>query len=346
MIGELRRYAAANARVRSLLPTLLGRSGLESLSTYPSRGAVLDALLRTPYASPVPASPPERGALEHLVSAARAVLRLLPDPERAFLRTYLLHYEIENLKLVIRAVHCREPWGQVAPYILGLPGLATVDPHALAEARDIRDLVERLATTPYGPALRGALHRLREAGPFALEVAVELDYYDRLWAAADTLRPTDAARARHLLGILFDVLNVGWIVRYRDALGLSPEEILNYTLRQGRWVTLEVRRALAGAPGFGDPDHTWEVALARTPYAPLLATAQGPGFDAAASLLWRFLAAESQRMLIGYPFHIGVPLGFLLTQEIEIRDLQIVLAGKSIGVPGPDIVDHLASLRP
>lgn len=344
MVGDLQRYAAANARVRTLLARLLGRTGLEALTTYPSPSAVLEALLHTGYGSVLTAAPPERSLLQRLVAVGRAVTDLLSGPQRTFLRQYLLRLEVDNVKVLIRAVQGQHPWEQVEPYILPLASVATVNPRTLARARDVGDLVTRLASSPYGAALHAAVHRLPEAGPFALEVAVELDYYDRLWAATDTLAAADRGCARRLLGVLFDVLNLGWIARYRDALDLSPEEIMNYTLRQGRWLTLEVRRALATAPRAGESPAGWD-ALARTPYARLLTGVRVADFDTVSAGLWRLLAVESQRLLTGYPFHIGVPLGFLFTQEIEIRDLQILLAAKRIGMTGSQILDHLASVR-
>jgi V/A-type H+-transporting ATPase subunit C len=343
MTGDLRRYAAANARARALLGSLLGRRGLEALYGYPTPAALLDALARTPYGvSPGSEQVPESAVLGRLATVGRALLRLLPENERAFVRAYLLQHEVANLKLLIRAVAAELSWAQVAPYVVALPGIATVDVHTLVEARGLRELADRLAPTPYGSALRGALHRLREAGAFALEVALELDFYERLWAAADTLRPADTLRARRLLGVLFDVLNLNWIARYRDTLQLSPEEILNYTLRQGRWINFPLRRQLAE-----DGSVPWHVALARTPYARLLEDVpHGQGFDAASTRLWRFLGAEALQALRGYPFHIGVLLAFLITQSIELRDVQVLLAAKSLAQPAAEVFGQLATLRP
>jgi V/A-type H+-transporting ATPase subunit C len=338
MAGELRRYAAANARARSLLAGLLGRRGLEALYGYPSAEAMLDALARTPYASAGDLS--ERGVLQRLAAVGGSIIASLADPERAFLRLYLLQGEVANLKAVIRAVWHHLAWEDIDPYVMQLAHLATVDPVKLAAARDVRELVDLLDGSAYAPALRGAMHAADHAAPFAFEVAIELDYYERLWAAADTLQAADAACARALLGIVFDLLNLNWIARYRDALGLSREEVLNYTLRQGRWITADRRRALAeSAPG------NWGATLAATPYGALLADADVHGADASAARLWRFLALQVQRALASYPFHIGVPLGVVLAQEIEIRDLRVLLAAKSIGLDAADALERIATVR-
>ena len=340
MVGDLRRYAAANARVRALLSTLLGHSGLEALCGYPSTDAVLDAIVRTPYGSAAPGhTPSDHSLLARLGEVGRTVLSLLDDPERAFVREYLLHHEIDSLKVIIRGLAQHLPAEALAAYLVVWPGVSTIAIRELATAHDLRDLVERLGNTPYGSALRAALHRVDTAGPFALEVALEIDYYERLWASTATLRSADCSRAQHLLGILFDVLNLGWISRYHT-LALSAEEIMNYTLRQGRWLTIKVRRHLAENPG-----GAWTAALARTPYATLLSDVPAHSFDTASVALWRFLAGEIQRALTGYPFHLGVPLGFLLAQEIEIRDLRVLLAAKGIGLPGTEILEHLATVR-
>jgi len=341
MRSDLHRYAAANARVRVLLGTLLGRRGLEALCGYPTTAAVLDALSRTAYGRALSgAHPPERALSRRLIEVAQALLPLLEMPERALIRRYLLHHEVTNLKLVIRCVHRQLSPSEIEPRLVSLAGIATIDPVALAAAGDLHRLADQLRGTAYEHAVRGALHRVDAAGPFAIEVALDLDFYDTLWAAAARLRPSDAACARRVLGILFDIVNLAWIATYRDALGLAPEEILNYTLREGRWLTLPLRRALAE-----ERSGAWSAILARTPYAALLADVSQRGFDLVAVRLWRVLAGEVQRLLTGYPFHIGVPLGFLLAQEIELRDLRVVLTAQHLGMPAGDVLEQLASVR-
>ncbi|HUI26329.1 MAG TPA: V-type ATPase subunit [Candidatus Kryptonia bacterium] len=338
--SDLTRYATANARARSLLCRLLGRDGLEALYSYPSRTAMLEMLARSPYGPALLVHPgTEYGFAGRLIEIGISILAFLSGAEAEFIRTLLLRYELENLKLVIRAVHHRLPWETIAPHVQPLADLATVDPRALAAVADLQELTTRLEGTVYGSAAAAALHRVEAAGSFALESAIELDFYERLWAARSRLQPPDAARARTLLGMLFDLLNLAWIARYRDALALSREEILNYTLRQGYWLTAAVRALLAeSAPG------VWS-ALERTPYAACFAGAQESPADLPIVRVWRLIAVEIDRGFRVYPFHIGVPLGLLLAQEIEIRDLRVLLAAKAFGLTAEAAFDRVATVR-
>jgi V/A-type H+-transporting ATPase subunit C len=333
MAGDLSRYA----RVRAMLSTLLGRTGLEILAGYPSRQAVTDALLRTVYAPALTTGAgSDQSLLVRLAYVGRATLQMLDDPERTFVHLYLLRLEVHNLKVLVRAMSRRSGWAEVAVHVVALPGIGTIDCERLARADSLPEMVARLRGTPYGAAMSAALPRLADGGPFALEIALELDYYDRLWSSTANLHPHDTHEARRLLGILYDILNLNWIARYREALSLAPVETLNYTLRQGRWLSRRRRQALA------EPGQPWDVVLARTPYAAAAQDRFGPSSTA---ILWRMLAAEARRMLAGYPFHIGIPLAFLLTQEIEIRDLSSLLAASDVGISTDAVVEHLSSVR-
>jgi V/A-type H+-transporting ATPase subunit C len=339
MRGDLGRYALANARARTMLSSSLGLGSMAEWYALPNVDAMTEALAehgrrRTSGRR----AEPRIG--ERLRAIGQALLETLPDRERSFIRHYLLRHEVENLKIVIRAVNRRLAWSEVAEHITELPGISRLDPRALVTARDLRDLLDRLRATPYARPLASALHRLESAGPFALEVAIEIDYYERLWRAAGALESSDAERARDLLGILFDLLNLDWIARYRAVFQLTPEEILNYTLREGKWLDLERRRTLA--EGVEPP---WERALAGTPYAPLLHDVEAHDLAELPVTLWRFLARQAQRGLAGYPFQIGSVLGVLLSVEIEIRDLRVLLTAKRLCLPQAEALEHVATVR-
>jgi vacuolar-type H+-ATPase subunit C/Vma6 len=334
-MGDLARYAAANARIRTWLAAQLGRPGLEALNSYPTPATLRDALAQTAYGSAMAADGEAGG---RLAQVGATLLRLLADPERAFCRVYLQRLELENLKIVIRIVGRGLGELPVGVSLRPLPEHGVVDAVRLARLRDLRELIDALRDTPYGPALVAVRHRVADGGPFALEAAVEGDYYDRLWAAAGMLRRTDAAEARQLLAVLYDILNLLWVARYRDGACLAPEEILNYLLAQGRWTTAPVRRRLAEAAR-----GAWAAPLAGTPYAALGRECEARGFDVAVVLLWRRLVHESRRLLRCYPFRIGVPLAFLVLQEIEVRDVQTLVAARELRVGPAETLERLVT---
>jgi vacuolar-type H+-ATPase subunit C/Vma6 len=341
VISQLGHYAAVNARVRTLLAGLLGRSGLDALYTYPTRAAMLQALARSAYGGALAAAArPETGLRGRFVQNAISLLVLLKEPEREFLRRYCLWHEVENLKIVIRAVAHRIDRSLVESRLLPLGAIATVDPRALLDATDLNHLAERLGDSAYGPVLAGALGAEGAATPFALEVAVEWDYRERLWEATTALTASDRDSARQLLGVLFDILKLCGIGRFRDVLGLAPSEIVAHLPSRGRWIGAARSHALAEDKASG-----WQAVLSRTPYADFAFEADGGDFESAIPLAWRRLAAEAQRKLSSYPFEIGVPLSFLLLQEIEIRDLGRMLAAKDMQLPADAVADRIATLR-
>jgi vacuolar-type H+-ATPase subunit C/Vma6 len=334
-------YAAVNARVRTLLAGLLGRAGLEALYTYPTPAAMLQALARSAYgeASAV-AARPGTALRGRFVQNALSVLALLQEPERHFLRCYCLWHEVENLKIVIRAVAHRVARSVVESHLLSLGSMATVDPRMLLDAADLHDLAGRLKESVYGRAVVGAFRREAAATPFALEMAVEWDYWERLWEGTTALTASDRDSAQDLLGVLFDILNLCRIGRFRDVLDLPPAEMVAFLQSRGRWIGAARCTALAK-----DKTSGWQAVLSRTPFADFASAADAADFEAAIPLAWRRLAKEAQRKLSGYPFEIGVPLAFLLIQEIEIRDLGIMLAAKGLQLPADAVIDRIATVR-
>ncbi len=328
MPGDLQRYAAANARLRALRGMLLGPAALEALYTYPNPASIQDALRRTPYDGDIAG---------RIVSAGTKLAAMLDGTPRQLIRLYCQRYEVDALKLAIRSVGRGPTHLPPRPPALALGSLASIELDALFSASGLNELVRRLAGSPYYGVLHSALPNAAEWGTFPLEVAVELDFYERLWNLTYELRPSDGKRVRDLLGVLYDILNLQWIAHHRDATRLSAEEVLNYTLREGRWIDPERRRRLADRPD------EWTSPLAGTPFEAFALRAEHDGPDAALPSLWQVLADEIRRALRGYPFHAAGPLALLMAQELEIQDIQRLLAMKRLGLSAAEALPHLVS---
>ncbi len=117
-----------------------------------------------------------------------------------------------------------------------------------------------------------------------------------------------------------------WAIRYRVYHGLSEEEIINYTLPFGfRVQDSDIRAIAAGAdiaalinrifPGIPDVN-----ALLENPQS---------GLPRLEVLFKRQLIQQCLAAFVGNPFHIGIPLAFLVLSDIEVQDLIVMIEAKS-----------------
>src|SRR3970282_1791950 len=84
-----------------------------------------------------------------------------------------------------------------------------------------------------------------EQNLFPLEVALDLNYWRRLWAEAKRLSGKDREMGLKIIGSLLDLNNLMWVIRYKIYHNLSEEELINYTLPFGYRVRDEDVRAIA-----------------------------------------------------------------------------------------------------
>jgi vacuolar-type H+-ATPase subunit C/Vma6 len=161
-------------------------------------------------------------------------------------------------------------------------------------------------------------------------VALDLDYWRRLWVEAKKLSGLDREQATKIIGSLLDMNNLMWAIRYKIYHKLSEEELINYTLPFGFRVRDEdVRAIAAGADVAAIISRTFPAitdvnALLDNPHT---------GLPKLEVQLKRQLMRQCVAAFIGNPFHIGVPLAFLILSDLEIQDLIILIEAKSSDVP-------------
>ena len=314
MASALRRYAFTQARVRARVARLLERRQLEALATPadPARRlAELDAL-EAP------------GDTEALLAEFDLVLRLLEGAPREIVERYRARYELENLKVLTRALERGASVAETAPLLLPAGPLGAPDQAASWLARgSVAAFVEALPAEPFGDPLRRALR----GGPterFRLEAIAEREAWERTWRALDALAPDDRRSAWRVLGAKCDAVNLLRLLRLRVHHGLAPEEIVALAIRGGRCLGARERARLA----HNEPQQ-WATELAHTPYAPSLTAWSDP-----AKLereLERVVARTAGRELAGSPFRIGLILAYLILLEIQTADLRRLREGARLG---------------
>jgi V/A-type H+/Na+-transporting ATPase subunit C len=344
-------YASANARMRGLRSRLLSDDTWRELVATESLASTLNVLRSTEY-GPIVADVEQGGAfslaqLEQQLSGqaaenCRRAMALTTGSVRALIQVWWQHFELENLKALLRGAEQRMEPDAIQQFLVPLGADSTLSWDTLLHEHSISSLIERLGRTHYGNALRNAYPVYeREHVLAVLEIALDVRYYRDVDTAIKHLGGSDRDEARSVLGTLLDILNILWAFRYRVYYQMSVEEIVNYTL----WHTVRTDTGVIRDIALGaDPRdillRLWgegaiDLSLLRD-YGPL--AQMMPRLELT---LYRFWRHRAEREMAGYPFKLGAILGYLVLQELEARDLVTLLEGKGMGWTPERIEQHL-----
>jgi V/A-type H+-transporting ATPase subunit C len=332
-------YAAINARVRAMYSDRISAEKWNALEETTDLRGFTAGLADTPYGpylGRVPAEnlTPRRTAYQiqgRIADIYTTIIRLSNGPSRTVIRQTYRHFETDNVKAVLRGVENGAAWTQVQFVLFPYGEEAVLPGEQMSQAGDIRSAVEKLRGTPYYPTLDHAMARYNTEGSnFPLEVALDLAYWRTLWNAVHQLSGQDREQSVRIIGTRMDVTNLLWAIRYRVYHGLSEEEIINYTLPFGFQVRDEDIRSIAAGADIGRiatriyPNMTDVEELLESPRS---------GLPILEIRLLRHVADQCRAVLAGYPFHLGIPLGFAMLSEMEARDLIVLVESKSLQTP-------------
>jgi V/A-type H+-transporting ATPase subunit C len=320
--GGVSEYAAIHARVRAMYSTLLTLQAWARLSGATDLIALIGSLKDTaygPYLMRVEEEnlTPRRAVYQikgKVADAYITVIRLASARTRPLLTQLYRHFEIDNLKAVLRGIVTGAAWTQVQFVLFPLGPMTVLPAQAMVEAGSVGAAVEQLRGTPYYDTLSHAMKRyVAEQSLFPLEVALDLNYWRELWSDVNRLSGQDRAQSLRIVGSLVDMNNLMWAIRYRVYHHLSEEEVINYTLPFGYRVQDEDIRAIAA--GADIPQVAVRVYPDLTDVDTLLQEPRN-GLPELELRLQRHVARQCQAAFIGYPFHIGVSLAYLVLNEL------------------------------
>jgi V/A-type H+/Na+-transporting ATPase subunit C len=328
-------YAAISARVRAMYSSLLSPQDFARLSDAPDFPTLITQLKQTAYGPYLENlkdkdMTPQKVDLAikgRLADSYYSVIHMAPEHARSLLKQLYRYFEVQNLKAVLRAIITDPSWERVQDVLFPMGSMTVLPAQAMVESGSVGAAIELLQGTPYYETLSFAMKRYSaEQNLFPLEVALDLYYWRQLWQEAKKLLGQDRDQAARIIGSLMDVNNLMWVIRYKIYHGLSEEEIINYTLPFGYRVRDEDVRAIAAGADLssvvgrvfpGIPDLN---ALLEDPRA---------GLPQLEIKLKRRLMQQCLAAFIGNPFHIGLPLAFLILSDLEIQDLTVLIEAKS-----------------
>ena len=332
-------YAAISARVRAMYSSLLSPQDFARLSDAADLPSLVTQLKQTAY-GPYLENLKEKDLTPQkldlaikgrLADAYRSVIQMAPEHARPILKQLYRYFEIQNLKAILRAVITDPTWERVEDVFFPMGEMTVLPAQAMLESGSIAAAIELLQNTPYYDTLSFAMKRYStEQNLFPLEVALDLYYWRQLWQEAKKLPGQDRVQASKIIGSLMDVNNLMWVIRYKVYHGLSEEEIINYTLPFGYRVRDDDVRAIAAGA-----DLATVVGRVFPGIPDLNSLLEDPrrGLPQLEVILKRRLIDQCLSAFIGNPFHIGVPLAFLISGNLEVQDLTVLIEAKSSGMP-------------
>jgi V/A-type H+-transporting ATPase subunit C len=347
LTGGVSGYAAIHSRIRVMYSTLLTPADEAALRDVADLQGLIALLEDTPYGLYLTSTEEKNlnskwviHQIKHrLADIYQTIVHSVPVHARSLVLQLYRHFEVDNLKAILRGIVADSTWEQVQDILFPLGSLSVLPAQQMLEAGNIEAAIAQLSSTPYYDTLTHAQKRYSEEHSlFPLEVALDLNYWNKLWATASQLPGRDRAQAMRIIGPLVDMTNLMWAIRYRVYYHLSEEEIINYTLPFGYRIRDEDIRAIAVG---SDPTRIVERIYPGLSNLESLFQEPERGLPKLELQLQRRLRKQLKSIFTDYPFQIGLPLAFAMLNELEVQDLTVLIEAKATQIPAEKFEPYL-----
>ncbi len=333
---QLATYAFTNAKVRAMLSFLIDPSTFTGLLDAGSIYEIIDILKKTDYrevfadikAESLDLLSIERKLLLNDISVYKKVRDALSGKkEKEFVAMLMQRYEIEDLKVILRLWHSREPV-RFEDYVLGEKIKYDIDYKKIVAAETIEEVIVLLDKTDYKEPLLFARAKFKSTKSlFYLEASLDIDYYNRLIASIAKLSATDRKVASKILAVEVDSENIQWIIKIRKYYDLALGDMLEWFMPGGSMINKNALRNLYTSDGITKIIES----VALGPYLPVKDLAEG-NIHLIENFLHEVLLKEVKSALGGDPFTIGTVFGYLILKRRETRNIISLLYAKACGV--------------
>lgn len=343
------KYPASYARMRGLKGKLLGQTQLEIFLGASDIGSITSALGQTVYgehlrdAAELPRV--EHGLKQDLAVSYIKILVFLRGRSGRFMEALLGKFELLNMKSIIRSfTHPYATEDLIEPFIFPLGKYHSIPIQDALAAESLEDCIDLMGGTVFARPLEIGYQQYKSEGRlFPLELALDLDYYDRLWEALDALGPMDKYNAGRLIGIQYDITNLLWIFRFKEYYNLSPEQIVQYVIPHGWKIYGDIFKEITASDNVAEAVKTLQV----SPYDSILRSVEpidGSFIMGVELQLLRYLYRESRDIFMKFPLQAAQLVAFFICKEMEIKDVITILGGKHRGLPQERIRTYMVTL--
>ena len=351
MAGSLSKYSLINAKLRARISRILTPEFMDQMAHAPSVDAALALLRETPFAAleeiygrTGDLRLTELELLKAEIELYRGLRPVLHPNSLDLVDALLTQFEVDNLKNALRVFFDRQVRKRSVDasmhYILFERIIHPLPMDAIVNAGSLDEIANLCMGTPYDKIIRRHGAAVASEGSlFSLEIGLDHYYYEHLMGAVTRLDRRDRAVALRLIGVEIDLLNISWIVRFRQYFDLPLETVLRTLipggltinrglideLYQAQNVTQVLQTFLAGRyPGLS--------ALLSSPLAD-----SGTRLQLVGRILEEIRRQEVHRILSGYPFTVGIVLAYFVLKRDELKRIRTIMNAKYYGKPQEQI---------
>lgn len=277
----------------------------------------------------------QRRLLQGLAQDVASIAPQLGRSAADLLHWMLVRFQVEDLKLCLRALLAGSPLASARPYgvVLSTAGIPDSVPSAMAEA--VEGLVGRVPAGPLRRSLRSAVNGVDERPrPFFVEAAMDQAYLAKLIALAGALSGEDRKLVLPLATQEADAFLLRLVARGRFVYGLPPERLRSFYVRRtaissDRWAAMVAAPNLRAAA---------EYAVGRAVDG-LPSESEGPGtgvgkLDPAALevLAWNRRARLANRAFRHSHMGLAAVVAYLILRQVEVANLITLSEGLRLKV--------------
>ncbi|MBP9561589.1 MAG: V-type ATPase subunit [Syntrophorhabdaceae bacterium] len=282
---------------------------------------------------------PDEGTTDITVFQRRCVFNLaseiynfrmyLSGVSASLLDWVLVHFQVENIKILLRSLLTTTPFEELGRYIIYLPGELSLNVTGLANAQSIDDFINIMPKGIMQESLKKAFKLYGEyKKPFFYEAALDSAYFNELVARAHSLPEKDKESIKAIINQEIDIFHLMLILRGRFIYNL-PSDLLKPLHIEGTQIPKRFFSSMLNDPDvFSVANHIENRVIDRLP-TELGKTEEGRDTDISIleRLAWRHYYRLSNQTFRSSHMGLGAVIGYIGIRRTEVANLITISEG-------------------
>ncbi len=282
----------------------------------------------------------QRRLVQGLVDELSGLLALLSGPGARLLYWLLVRFQVENLKVLIRARFSGLPLQDMHDHLVALPKSVALDVHDLSSAESLDDFIQLAPKGLVRKSLQKSIGLYGELPtPFFYEAVLDHGYLQVLCERVEDLTPEDREIVKPMFRQEVDIIHLMLVARGRFHYRLTPEMLLPLHVRGARISYDLFAQMLNDGELRSSVGRAAEYVLDTAPFAASAGNQAGVPVDVPAleRLAWRRFGRLANAAFRQSHTGLGAIIGYTGVRRVEVANLITLSEGIRKGLPAETI---------